>query len=102
MAAPTLTILLIIFLVHLAVFVVLGLRRRQGYYLAVVVTFALLSAATAVQLTAMETVVAGLALGEWLRSAALIAAAVSLIWTSWRVWDRVRRRGDRTARTGLP
>lgn len=32
MAAPALTFLLIIFLTHLAVFAVLGLRRRYGYY----------------------------------------------------------------------
>lgn len=86
--------LLVVFLVHLVVFAILGLRRRQGYYLALVVTFSLLSAATAFRLWWPE-----LTLGEWLvsqvlRAAAWLAAAVSISWALARSVSRRRARRE--------
>ena len=86
--------LLVVFLVHLMAFAVLGLRRRQGYYLALVVTFALLSAAVGVRLIAPELGGAN----EWkfhemLRYSAWAAAMVSISWTLFRIAGRVRQRG---------
>lgn len=86
-------LLLIVFLVHLGAFAYLGLRRRQGYYAALVVTFALLSGATAVRLFAPEAMLSGsLGLAESLRIAAWPAAAVSIGWTLLRIRQRRRRR----------
>ena len=86
--------LLIVFLVHLIAFVVLGLRRRQGYYIALVITFALLSAAVGVRLIAPELGGAN----EWkfhemLRYSAWAAAMVSISWKLFRIAGRVRQRG---------
>jgi len=81
--------LLVVFLVHLAAFAVLGLRRRQLYYLSLVTTFALLSASMAVRLFSPEVVVGGeLELATALRAAAWAAAAVSIGWTLTRVSQR--------------
>ena len=89
MTATSTTILLLIFLIHLVAFAVLGLRRRQPYYLALVVTFALLSASMAVRLFAPERALGGdLALQDALRLAAWPAAAVSIGWTLLRVRNR--------------
>lgn len=82
-------LLLIIFLVHLVVFAILGLRRRQAYYLSLVTTFALLSASMAVRMAAPELVIAGeLELATLLRGAAWCAAAVSIGWTLTRIRQR--------------
>ncbi|WP_290651635.1 hypothetical protein [Aquisalimonas sp.] len=91
---PLLTsLLLVIFLIHLVAFAVLGLRRRQVYYMALVVTFSLLSAAMAARLTIPDTHLGdGVALDEALRMAALVAAAVSIGWTLVRLRDRIRRK----------
>jgi len=72
--------LLLVFLVHLVVFAILGLRRRQGYYLALVVTFSLLSAAMAFRLWWPEFSVADWPVSQLLRAMAWIAAAVSITW----------------------
>ncbi len=86
-------LLLVIFLIHLVAFVILGLRRRQLYYLALVVTFSLLSAAAAVRLLAPDLAVTReLALEEALRMAALAAASVSIGWTLVRLGSRVAAR----------
>lgn len=85
------SLLLVIFAVHLVVFATLGLKRRQGYYIALVITFALLSAAMATRLVLPDQVFAGdLALHQALRMAAWPAAAVSIAWTLFRVWARRR------------
>jgi hypothetical protein len=85
---PT-AILFLIFLLHLAAFAFLGLRRRQPYYLALVVTFALLSASLGVRLFAPEIALGGdLALHHALRVAAWPAAAVSIGWTLLRARKR--------------
>lgn len=90
----TVTVLLLgIFLIHLVAFAVLGLRRRQPYYLALVVTFSLLSGAMLARLVAPEvTVAGGLTLAESLRRAAWVAAAVSIAWTVTRIVQRIRSR----------
>jgi len=82
-------LLLIVFLVHLVAFAVLGLRRRQVYYLSLVTTFALLSASMAVRLLAPEGAADGdLALATALRAAAWVAACVSIGWTLLRIRRR--------------
>ncbi len=85
--------LLVVFLVHLIAFAVLGVRRRQGYYAALVVTFALLTAATGLQLLAPDLMATRDT--EWhavLRWAAWPAAGVSIAWTLLRVRARYRAR----------
>ena len=86
------TLLLIVFAVHLVAFAVLGMRRRQWYYLALVVTFFLLCASFGLRLAAPDWAVGGVAVFQWSRWAAWVAAAVSLSWTAVRVVRR--RRGD--------
>lgn len=85
-----LTALLVIFAAHLAAFAVLAVQRRQGYYVALVITFALLIAAIATRLIAPE-----LGAGEWplhrlLRYVAWLSAAVSISWTLARLISRRR------------
>jgi hypothetical protein len=83
-------LLLVLFLTHLTAFAVLLVRRRQTYYVALVVTFALLSAAMAVRLFVPGfQPVAGIGLDQALRVAAWVAAAVSITWTLLRL--RARR-----------
>ena len=87
-------VLLTVFLVHLVAFAVLGLRRREGYYVALVVTFAMLSVAVGIRLAGSEMEIAsGLMLHEALRYAAWAAAAISISWTLARIAGRVRQRG---------
>ena len=89
------TLLLLVFLVHLAAFAILGLKRRQAYYLALVLTFSLLSASMATRLLAPDaSLTSGLPLQEALRMAAWPAAVLSIGWTLARVGARiaVRRR----------
>lgn len=89
-------ILLPIFLIHLLVFAVLGLKRRQPYYLALVVTFSILSAAMLVRLLWPDAHIGdGIALDQALRWAAWPAAALSITWTVFRAVER-RRAGNRT------
>jgi len=84
-------LLLIVFSIHLLAFAYLGLRRRQGYYAALVVTFGLLSAATAARLWAPDAIVVGeVSWAGGLRMAAWPAAAVSIAWTIARIVQRRR------------
>lgn len=84
--------LLVIFLAHLVAFTLLWVRRRQAYYLALIATFTLLSAATLAHLLMPDLQVAAtLTFAEALRAAALPAAAVSIGWTLVRLrarWSR--------------
>jgi len=91
--------LLAVFLLHLVAFAWLGLRRRQPYYLALVVTFGLLSAAMAGRLAVPDLALAGtLELHQALRMAAWPAAAVSIAWTLLRLRARLlARRADPAA-----
>ena len=85
------SVLLAIFLIHLVAFAALGWKRRQGYYLALVLTFSLLSAAMAAELFAPDVMVAqGVALYQALRTAAWPAAVVSVGWTVHRILTRTR------------
>ena len=81
-------ILLVVFAVHLIAFGVLWFRRRQGYYIALVVTFSLLVASVSLGLWGGAPVIANQPLDQWLRFAAWAAAAVSVTWTI----VRIRRR----------
>lgn len=83
-------LLLLLFLAHLVGFAILGLRRRQWYYLALVTTFGLLSAAFAARLFAPELRVEGFALDHLFRVAGWVAAAVSISWTLLRALRRRR------------
>ncbi|MEF8833260.1 MAG: hypothetical protein V5A42_00220 [Halofilum sp. (in: g-proteobacteria)] len=89
--------LLVVFLVHLAAFIVLGLRRRQPYYLSLVLTFSLLSGAMAARLFLPGWTVAGdIELAHGLRMASWAAAVISIAWTLLRIRARRlrRRRAD--------
>lgn len=83
-------LLLVVFAVHLVAFCRLWLQRRQGYYIALVVTFSLLTASVALGLWNEAPAVAGRSLAEWLRLAAWGAAAVSIGWTLSRVLRRLQ------------
>lgn len=83
-------LLLLLFLAHLVGFAILGLKRRQWYYLALVTTFALLSAAFATLLFAPEVQVGGLELHRVFRYAGWASAAVSISWTALRALGRKR------------
>lgn len=85
-------VLLLVFVVHLAAFAWLAIQRRQGYYIALVVTFALLIAAIGVRLTVPNLVLGELPLHSALRYLAWAAAAVSVTWTANRLLVRVRGR----------
>lgn len=80
--------LLLVFGVHLVAFSALWFRRRQGYYIALVITFALLTASVGLRLSGAAPLVAERPLDEWLRFAAWAAAAVSISWTLARLWQR--------------
>ncbi|MBL38535.1 MAG: hypothetical protein CMP07_09005 [Xanthomonadales bacterium] len=83
-------LLLALFLAHLVGFSILGVKRREWYYLALVTTFGLLSAAFATLLFAPDVQAGGHALHRLLRFAAWAAAAVSISWTALRVLTRRR------------
>lgn len=83
-------ILLAIFLAHLTAFAALGMRRRQKYYIALVLTFSLLSLSIALRLWWPDWVMGQRPLFEWLRYLAWLAAAVSVGWTLTRIVQRRR------------
>lgn len=83
--------LLVLFLAHLAAFARLGLKRREAYYIALVVTFGLLSAAFATLLLAPDAMLGGWPLHRVFRVTAWAAAAVSISWTVARAVGRRRR-----------
>jgi len=82
--------LLLVFAAHLFIFGALWFRRRQPYYIALVVTFSLLSASVAMTLWGAAPVVAERPLAQWLRFGAWGAAAVSIGWTLLRVRKRLQ------------
>lgn len=89
---PALVALLVVFLVHLVAFAVLGLRRREGYYLALVVTFALLSVSIGARLIAPDIALGNWPLHQLIRYTAWVAAAISITWTISRMRQRFRAR----------
>ena len=73
-------VLLVVFAVHLILFARLAFRRRQGYYIAVAFTFALLVVAFSLRLGWPEILVGELELYWLFRWAAWASAAVSISW----------------------
>ena len=72
--------LLAVFIVHLILFARLALRCRQGYYLAVTLTFALLVIAFGLRLGWPEIRVGELQLFQLFRWSAWASAVVSISW----------------------
>ena len=93
---PIAAALLAVFLIHLGAFVVLGIRRRQAYYLALVLTFSLLSASYALRLFWPEASIGQqeMLLHTVIRKLALIAAGLSIGWTIYRIKNRLTARHD--------
>ncbi|MDT8437598.1 MAG: hypothetical protein RQ729_01160 [Wenzhouxiangellaceae bacterium] len=81
-------LLLLLFAAHLVAFARLGLKRRQVYYIALVVTFGLLTASFGLRLTAPDWHIGALAVHQALRYLAWCAAAVSISWTAIRLSRR--------------
>lgn len=81
-------LLVVVFGVHLFAFGALWFRRRQPYYIALVITFSLLTASAALRLWGESPVIAEKSLTEWLRFGAWGAAAVSISWTLLRLMRR--------------
>lgn len=86
-------LLLLIFGVHLVAFVGLWVRRRQGYYLALVATFGLLTLSVGLGISGAAPPILGRPLDQWLRFAAWVAAAISISWTATRILRRRRQSG---------
>jgi hypothetical protein len=84
--------LFILFAVHLGAFAMLGLRRRQWYYLALVVTFSLLTASAGLRWLAPEWAFTAAPAHLLLRQAALVCACFSLTWTAMRLKNRLLKR----------
>ena len=82
--------LLLVFAAHLVAFTRLWLRRRQGYYVALMVTFTLLVVWVTLGLWGEAPVIAGRPLGSWVRFAAWGAALVSVSWTAARIRRRIQ------------
>jgi NADH:ubiquinone oxidoreductase subunit 6 (subunit J) len=83
-------VLVAVFAVHLVAFSVLLLRRRQAYYVALVLTFSLLTAAFSLRLLGWSPEWGGMGLDQVLRYAAWASAAVSLSWTGARIVRRIQ------------
>ena len=81
-----------VFSIHLVAFSILWFKRRERYYIALVVTFTLLTLAFALRLAGATPQLGGLGLDQWLRYAAWAAAAVSVSWTLLRLRARLRAR----------
>lgn len=86
-------LLLIIFSVHLVAFAGLWMRRRQGYYVALVATFLLLTLSVALRLGDGGPLWLGRPAADWLRYAAWASAAISISWTAARILRRRRQDG---------
>jgi hypothetical protein len=84
-------LLMLLFAAHLAGFVVVGAKRREWYYAALIVTFTLLTGAFALRVFAPQWTLAGVPAHAALRYAAWAAAAVSISWTACRLLARRRR-----------
>ena len=93
---PIAAALLAVFVIHLGAFVALGIRRRQLYYLALVLTFSLLSTSYAVRLFWPEATLGGdsTLLHAAIRQSALLAAGISIAWTAYRLKQRLVARHD--------
>ena len=83
-------LLVAVFAAHLVAFSVLLVKRREVYYVALVVTFSLLTAAFALRLAGWSPAMGGLGLDQWLRYAAWASAAVTVSWTLARILRRIQ------------
>lgn len=81
-------LLLGVFLIHLAIFARLALRRREAYYVAVTLTFTLLVLAFGLRLLWPELRAGGVAAHEVFRSLAWVSAAISIGWLLLRRFGR--------------
>ena len=88
-------LLLLVFVVHLVVFARLAVRRREGYYYALVVTFGLLTLSVSIRLAFPEAQWMGQTLAQWLRWSAWLAALVSISWGVGRFLHRRKGRGNK-------
>ena len=86
-----LMVLLLVFITHLVVFSVLGMRRKQWYYLALVITFACLTASVTLRIWGSDLVAGDVLLHQLLRWCAWLSAAVSIPWTVVRIVRRKRK-----------
>lgn len=84
-------LLMLLFAAHLAGFAFLGLRRREWYYAALVLTFGLLTASFALFLLQPDWQLLGSPAYRLLRQVAWVSAAGSVSWTLWRALRRRRR-----------
>jgi len=93
-------IMFVLFSAHLIPMLVVGLKRREWYYLAPITTFALLSLTFGLRLFAPEFEIGGRPLHEPVRYAAWTAAAVSIPLLILRIRKRRRERADAEVSTG--
>ena len=71
-------VMFVLFAVHLVPMLIIGIKRRELYYLAPITTFALLTAAFGLRLFAPELQVGSVPLHQPVRYIAWAAAAVSI------------------------
>lgn len=95
MNEPVLIALLLVFVAHMAAFAWLAVARRQGYYISLVITFALLTMAIATRLAGPQLSIGEVPLHAGLRYLAWAAAAVSVTWTTGRILARTKRQRQR-------
>jgi len=87
-------VMFVLFAAHLVPFIVIGLKRREWYYLAPDITFSLLTAAFGLRLFAPEFQVADTPLHRPVRYAAWAACAVSIPLFVLRIRQRRRDRAE--------
>jgi dolichyl-phosphate-mannose--protein O-mannosyl transferase len=85
-------IMLVLFAAHLIPMLIIGIRRRELYYLAPITTFALLTLTFALRVFAPEFEVNGRPLHEPVRYAAWTAAGISIPLLVLRIRKRRRER----------
>ena len=94
MSTPVAVALVVLFAIHLIAFARLGLKRREAYYGALVVLFALLTASFGVRLLApdamIDTMGITIEVHRGLRMLAWVSAAVTLTWTALRLLRKRR------------
>lgn len=83
-------VMFVLFAAHLVPMLIVGLKRREIYYLAPITTFALLTATFGLRLFAPEFEVGSTPLHVPVRYAAWAAAAVSIPWLLIRLRQRHR------------
>jgi hypothetical protein len=92
-------VMFLLFAAHLVPMLVVGIKRRELYYLAPITTFALLTLTFGLRLFAPELEVGGRPLHEPVRYAAWTAAAVSIPLLILRIRQRRRDRRAQAAQS---